>query len=251
MFRPRQFDRNGFFGGGGGGAIVPAGGKSAVPISLVEPAVTFTAVTPSSAAGGADTLLTSAGAHGLTAAVSVGASIYVSGGIGWTIGFHKITAIAVDTTGTTIQIDTPFDVGMDTPTIALANTFVILASVTIPPLLANSQVRWDVTYTITPDASAGSEDAAIRYGGQQMQGIALTGTTKLLRWLGGFANKGVTNQQTNFFINGSSTSVATTTVLPNQYTVDSSIAQPLEFYAAPSMANTIVSLNRYLVEVFK
>jgi hypothetical protein len=226
-------------------------GKSAVPISLVEPAATFTAAAPSSAAAGADTLLTSAGVHGLTSTVSVGASIYVSEGVGWAVGFHTITAIAVDTTGTTIQIDTPYDVGMGTPTIALANTAVDIAIVTIPPLLPDSQVRWDVTLTVSPDASAGSEDVNIRYGNQLMQGIALSGTTKTMRYIGGFANKGVTSQQTNFFVAGTSSVVGTSANAVNQYTIDSSIAQPLTFLVIPSMANSVVSLNRYLVEVLR
>lgn len=251
MFRPRQFDRLGTFGGGGGAPIVPPGGMSAVKMSLVEPATTFTAAIPSSAAGGTQVLLTSAGAHGLTAGISVGAGIYVSAGIGWVPGLYTVTAIAIDTVGTTIQILVPFSGGMGTPTIALANTFVAIKTVVIPPLLANSQVRWDATFTVEPDASAGSEDVAVRFGGSQINGIALSGTTKTIRWLGGLANKGATNEQTNFFTNGSSLSVASTTVLPNQYTVDTSIPQNLEFFVSPSVANSVISLNRVLVEVIR
>lgn len=224
--------------------------KSAVPISLVEPAATFINATPSSAAGGNDTLLTSAGVHGLTSAVSVGSSIYISAGTGWTVGFHTITAIAVDTTGTTIQIDTPFDAGFGTPIIALANTFVTLATIAVPPLRADSQVRWDVTFTFTPDASAGSEDVNIRFDNQSIQGIALTGATRTMRYIGGFANKGTTSAQTNFFVSGSSAIIGSTTIMASQYTIDTSVSKDLTLLVAPSMANSVVSLNRYLVELF-
>ena len=43
--------------------------KSGAEVKLIEPAATFISATPSSAAAGADTLLTSAGVHGLTYAV--------------------------------------------------------------------------------------------------------------------------------------------------------------------------------------
>lgn len=249
MFRPRQFDRNGFFGGGGSGAIIPAGGKSAVPISLVEPAVTFTAVTPSSAAGGADTLLTSAGAHGLTAAVSVGASIYVSGGIGWTIGFHKITAIAVDTTGTTIQIDTPYDVGMGTPTIALANTEVTAIIVPIPPLLPNSMIKADVTFTST-DSSAAQKRHRLYLGSTQFSSALLT-TNNVQRKVTTIHNRGATNSQVSGITQtfGVGEGVTQGTVVTGAE--DTSIATNLILTLLPIDTNVVVNIERYIVEVFR
>lgn len=248
MFRPRQFDRNGSFGGGGGGAIVPAGGMSGVPISLVEPAVTFTAVTPSSAAAGADTLLTSAGVHGLTAAVSVGANIYISAGTGWTVGFHKITAIAVDTTGTTIQIDTPFDVGMGTPTIALANTEVTMASVLIPPLLANSMIRADATFDST-DTSATSKAIRVKFGTTNYYSTGLT-TQPLNRRVTIIHNRGVTNSQVSGLNSGSPAGEGSTAATLTTSSVDTSVPTLLIFTCQCSTPNVLMILQRYIVEVF-
>lgn len=254
MFRPRQFDRNGTFGGGGGGFGASGSpivlGKSAVAVSLVEPAVTFTSVTPTD--GGSGTIvLTSAGVHGLTAAVSVGANIYISGGTGWTPGLYPITAIDLDTTGVAITIAGTFDVGMGAPTIALANTLVQLVAVPVPALLPDSQVRWDVTFSVSPDASAGSEDCIISYGGSSVQSKALSDSTKTLRFHGGFANRGVTDKQTNFFVNGSSGSIGNNTLLPDQYTIDSSIPQYVTLAVIPSAANRVIAVDRYLVELLR
>lgn len=116
--------------------------------ALVCPASTFLGAytIASAAAGGADTLITSAGGvHGLTTAACITAGnsyIYISAGTGWTAGFHLITAIAVDSTGTSIQIDTPYDAGFGNPTIVLANsgTDVTLQTITLPRLSSNSRV---------------------------------------------------------------------------------------------------------------
>lgn len=136
--------------------------------ALVCPAATFTAATPTTAAAGADTLLTSAGVHGLTTAACITAGdsyIYISGGTGWTVGFHKITAIAVDTTGVTVQIDTPFDAGFGTPTIVLANsgTDVVLETITLPRLSTNSRVTTRVT-THHPN-TANNKNFKLKLGG--------------------------------------------------------------------------------------
>lgn len=111
----------------------------------IFPESTFISTTPSSAASGADTLLTSAGANGLTAAAAVGSYIYISGGTGWVVGYHKIAAIAVDTTGLTIQIDTPYSASFGTPTIALKNTKVPYRTISIPALRANSALLLDLS----------------------------------------------------------------------------------------------------------
>src|SRR5690606_15905457 len=120
----------------------------------IAPAPTFTATPPSSAAGGAETLLTSAGAHGLTGAEAVGKHLYIASGTGWSTGFYEITEIAEDTTGTTIQIDVPFDAGFGTPTIALAGTEVTFTTLTIPPLRADSYIKIDGTWSITGSTTA-------------------------------------------------------------------------------------------------
>jgi len=87
------------------------------PVSLVEPATTFVTLTYDDDSG--DVRLNSAGAHGLTAAVAVGESIYVtwSGGTAET-GFYEVTALDADTTGTAVSIDLLYIASTVTITIA-------------------------------------------------------------------------------------------------------------------------------------
>lgn len=104
---------------------------SLTPVSLVQPAATFITLTYETNAG--LVRLVSAGAHGLTAAVAVGASVYVTWATGTGVnGFYAVTAVDTDTTGVKITINLPFVAGLGTPTVAVANTVVTLASVTVP-----------------------------------------------------------------------------------------------------------------------
>lgn len=223
--------------------------KSAVPISLVEPAATFINATPSSAAGGNDTLLTSAGVHGLTSAVSVGLSIYISAGTGWTVGFHTITAIAVDTTGTTIQIDTPFDAGMGTPTIALASTEVTAYIVQTPPLLPNSLIR--IGFSMSGTISGDSKRFPVRFDGTAIFNaqytIAPYGNIEI-----NVQNRGATNSQiVGMPITATSNVGFGAFNTPHTtFSLDTSIPQQITFNLLPSAANTVVTIERYFVELF-
>jgi hypothetical protein len=73
------------------------------PVSLVEPAATFTTLTYADNAG--DVKLVSAGVHGLTNAVSQGASLYITwtGGTGVT-GFYEVLDADTDTKEVTIDL---------------------------------------------------------------------------------------------------------------------------------------------------
>jgi hypothetical protein len=87
------------------------------PVSLVEPAATFATLTYDNNAG--KVRLNSAGAHGLTAAIAVGASVYATwtGGTGVT-GLYPVTALDTDTTGTAVTIDLAYISSTVTITIA-------------------------------------------------------------------------------------------------------------------------------------
>lgn len=193
-------------------------------VAVVSPASTFTSATPSSAASGADTLLTSAGAHGLTTAACITAGdcyIYVSAGTGWAVGLHKITAIAVDTTGTTIQIDTPYDAGFGTPTIAIISSGIDLVThtITLPRLRATSKVAIDVSQTFVN--SALSKNFKLKLGGTVLYDppLASIGTTN--RGIYSFLNRTVSSQiggAGNTAYSGVSGSVAD----PNTATIDTS-----------------------------
>lgn len=221
---------------------------SAVRVALVEPAATFTNATPSSAAAGADTLLTSAGVHGLTSAVSVGSSIYISAGTGWTVGFHTITAIAVDTTGVTIQIDTPYSASFGTPTIALANTEVTFATIAIPPLGINSYIEtdWSTSWT----SSANNKFIRLKYGATTFFQAPLTTSvgarTSIL-----VSNRGVTNSQISGLGTGNSTGFGGSTVATTTGSEISSGSLNLVLTGQPVAANEVIASERYIVLVWR
>lgn len=221
---------------------------SSVRVALVEPAATFTSATPSSAAAGADTLLTSAGVHGLTGAVSVGASIYISAGAGWTVGFHTITAIAVDTTGTAIQVDTPYNGSMVAPTIALANTEVTVATIAIPVLGVNSYIAIDWSNSNT--TSGNNKAFRVKYGGTTF--LTLNNSTTISgRSSSLISNRGSTNSQLGGLAVGSTVGFGTSSVATATGAVNSSISQDLVFTVQPSVANEVVAHDRHIVSVWR
>lgn len=231
--------------GGGVDSVIQVLAKSAVEVSLIEPAATFTAVTPTDGGGGT-IILTSAGAHGLTAARAVGSAIYISGGTGWTAGFYPVTAVPVDTTGTTITVTGAFDGGMGAPTIALANTEVTLATVDIPALLADSMFEYEASYGYTNSASAKTLRSRLA-GNQITSGGPTTTASFSLRKI--IANRGATNSQlvTTALADGS---LGSTTAVYGTLSVDTSVVTQLTFTAQPAVANEVVRLERYNVILY-
>lgn len=223
-------------------------GKSAVAQTVIAPAATFTSTTPTD--GGSGTIvLTSAGAHGLTSAVAVGQQIYISAGTGWTSGFYPITAIDSDTTGVAVTITGTFDVGMGSPTIALVDTEVPLASIAIPALLDNSVIRVDTTST-SSDTSSATKRLRVKLESTAFTNIALS-TAPNNRRITIIHNRGATNSQVagiSATTGGGEGSVAGN---PPTGTVDTSVATTLYITMELNTANVPAGINRYLIEVFK
>lgn len=96
--------------------------------SIVAPAVTFIGLSITD--NGGNTQISSAGVHGLTTGGAAGYDVYVSwaGGTG-VDGFY--TVLTVDDTDS-VTIDLPYDAGLGTPTIAVINTKVEVARMSIP-----------------------------------------------------------------------------------------------------------------------
>lgn len=219
-------------------------GKSAVATKLIEPAATFTSTTPTD--GGSGTIvLTSAGAHGLTAARAVGASIYISAGTGWTVGFYPITAIDLDTTGVAVTITGTFDVGMGSPTIALENTEVIMSTVDIPILTNNSMFEYEVSWGYSNSSS--TKTLRSRFNGNQIQSTSPT-TTASYSTRKIIANRGATNSQIITTAVSDGSLGASTATYPT-LSVDTSIATALTFTAQPAV-NNVVTLERFHVLLF-
>jgi hypothetical protein len=110
------------------------------PVALVEPAATFVTLTYNNNAG--NVRLASAGAHGLTAAIAVGASVYTTwtGGTGVT-GFYEVTALDADTTGVAVTIDLPYVSSTVTITIAAPG----VVTWTAHGLSVNDTIRFTTT----------------------------------------------------------------------------------------------------------
>lgn len=226
------------------------------PVStLICPAATFTSTTPSSAAAGADTLLTSAGVHGLTTAIAVtaGASyIYISGGTGWTVGFHKINAIAVNTTGTTIQIDTPYASGFGTPTIVLANsgTLVPMLALTVPPLTNNGEIVLDLTPLVTTSNNA--KNLKIRLESTEFFAPTMTNGTGMNATVGTefvIYNQGSKTSQKGSVGSASYNGMASSTLDGSTGTVDTSVQTTLNVYYSPVTANERCGISRYRLSI--
>lgn len=230
--------------------------RKAPLLNFTCPAATFTSVTASSAASGADTLLTSAGVHGLTAASAVGAYIYISAGTGWTAGFHKITAIAVDSTGTTIQIDTPF-ASQGSPTIALANTEVALARIKLPALTDVGGSNLD--FTVDVNGSTSAKTVRVRHttsGGADNSGTIFwtnneTTNAPITRAVVGFTNTGATNVQEGTHNSGSLIGLGNvnsgTTV---SGAIQTNVSTDLMITAQLAAANDVAILKRYMLEAW-
>lgn len=221
---------------------------SSVRIALVEPAATFTNAAVSNSGG--KVKLTSAGAHGLTAAVAVGASIYVSAGTNWTVGFYSILSLDLDTTGVAITIDLTYDAGLGVPTIALANTQVSMAILALPPLQANSYLTIDHTWGFT--SSANNKVVSIFLDATTMAGNTVTTSTGQ-RTTTTISNRNSVSSQLGS-LSGTANSaygVGVATSTTPTATVDTGSSKNLFLTAKPAAANEIMALDRYIINVWK
>jgi hypothetical protein len=210
------------------------------PVSLVQPAATFITLTYSDDGGSVQ--LDSAGAHGLTAAVAVGASVYVTWATGTGVnGFYEVTALDTDTTGVAITIDLPYVTGLGTPTVAVANTAVTLASVTVPgwSMGVGGGMEIDALFTLTNSATA--KNIGMTYGGGVLMAVSAANNAsacaqKLM------CNRGssqVVSNAANMVGHGLSTSA-------NVFlSVDATVDQTFAITAQPAAANNVVKLEAF------
>src|ERR1035437_9532408 len=166
-------------------------------VSVITVASTFVgAYTIASAAAGAQTTLTSAGVHGLTAAVAVGKSIYISAGTGWPVGLATITALDSDTTGVAITVNIPYDAGMGSPTIPLGGGEVDVALQTVPgnSLGIAGNIVANIMYS---EASNGvlNNTLSVYFGGTLMHQFSRNYNIAWMNACAILANVGATNVQ--------------------------------------------------------
>lgn len=217
---------------------------SLTPVALVEPAATFITLTYETNAG--LVRLVSAGAHGLTAAVAVGASVYVTWATGTGVnGFYAVTALDADTTGVKITINRPFVAGLGTPTVAVANTVVTLASVTVPGSSMGVGGGMEVDALFTTTNSATAKNLGMSFGG----GALLTVSA---------ANNASVDVQKNLSNRGSSQIIGSAAAATGHglstgaivtLSVDATVDQTFAITAQPAAANNIVKLESFKLSV--
>jgi hypothetical protein len=218
------------------------GGLSVV--SLVQPATTFTGLTYSD--NGGLVQLDSAGAHGLTAAVAVGESIFVTWATGTGVdGFYEITALDTDTTGVEITIDLPFVAGLGTPTVALANSAVTLASVIVPgwAMGVGGGMEIDALFSMTNSAAA--KNLGMTYGGGAILTVsAANNASACVQKL--MCNRGNSQIISNAVsMVGHGLSVVDNTLI----TVDATEDQVFAITAQPAVANNVVKLEAFKLTI--
>jgi hypothetical protein len=214
------------------------------PVSLVQPAATFVTLTYSDDGGLVQ--LDSAGAHGLTTAVAVGQSVFVTWATGTGVdGFYEITALDADTTGVAITIDLPFVAGLGTPTVAVADTLVTLASVTVPgwSMGVGGGIEIDCLYSLTNSADA--KNIGMTYGGGVLMDVPATNRASAC------AQKLMCNRGSSQIISnaadmvGHGLSTGANVVL----TVDATQDQAFTFTAKPAAANNVVRLEAFKLAI--
>jgi hypothetical protein len=214
------------------------------PVSLVQPAATFTTLTYANNAGNVQ--LVSAGAHGLTAAVAVGEDIYVTWATGTGVnGFYEVTALDADTTGVAITIDLAYVTGLGTPTVAVANTEVTVATVTVPgwAMGTGGGMEIDALFSLTNNATV--KTLGMTYGGGVLLAAAAANSAsacvqKLMCNRGG--SQVVTNSATAV---GHGLSTGANVFL----TVDTTVDQTFAITVKPATANNLMRLEAYKLHI--
>lgn len=217
---------------------------SLTPVALVEPAATFITLTYETNAG--LVRLVSAGAHGLTAAVAVGASVYVTWATGTGVnGFYEITALDTDTTGVKITINRPFVAGLGTPTVAVANTVVTLASVTVPgwSMGVGGGMEIDALFTITNSATA--KNLGLTYGGGVLMAVSAASNASAC------AQKLLCNRGSSQIVSNAANQVGhgLSTGANVFLSVDATVDQTFAITAQPAAANNIVKLEAFKLHI--
>lgn len=214
------------------------------PVSLVQPAATFVTLTYSDDGGSVQ--IDSAGAHGLTAAVAVGASVYVTWATGTGVnGFYEVTALDTDTTGVAITIDLPYVVGLGTPTVAVANTLVTLASVTIPgwSMGVGGGMEIDALFSLTN--SAADKNIGMTYGGGVLMDVTADNRASAC------AQKLMCNRGSSQVISNAADKVGhgLSTGANVVLNVDATLDQAFTITAQPAVENNVVTLEAFKVMV--
>lgn len=214
------------------------------PVSLVQPAATFVTLTYNNNAG--KVRLASAGAHGLTAAVAVGEDIYVTWATGTGInGFYEVTALDADTTGVAITINLTFASGLGTPTVAVANTEVTVATVTVPgwAMGTGGGMEVDALFSLTNNATV--KTLGMTYGGGVLLAAAAANSASAC------VQKLMCNRGGSQVVSNSASAVGhgLSTGANVFLTVDTTVDQPFVITVKPATANNLMRLEAFKLHI--
>jgi hypothetical protein len=214
------------------------------PVSLVEPAATFITLTYSD--NGGLVQLDSAGAHGLTAAVAVGESVYVTwaGGTGLN-GFYEVTELDADTTGIAITIDLEYVLGLGTPTVAVANTEVTVATVTVPgwAMGTGGGMEIDALFSLTNNATV--KTLGMTYGGGVLLAAAAANNASAC------VQKLMCNRGVSQVVSNSATAVGhgLSTDANVFLSIDTTVDQTFAITVKPATANNLMRLEAFKLHI--
>lgn len=214
------------------------------PVSLVQPAATFTTLTYADDSGSVQ--LVSAGAHGLTAAVAVGEDIYVTWATGTGVnGFYEVTALDADTTGVAITIDLAYVTGLGTPTVAVANTEVTVAAVTVPgwAMGTGGGMEIDALFSLTNNATV--KTLGMTYGGGVLLAAAAANSASAC------VQKLMCNRGGSQVVSNSASAVGhgLSTGANVFLTVDTTVDQTFAITVKPATANNLMRLEAYKLHI--
>ena len=206
--------------------------QSAVPLSFVAVASTFTSASYASNAGNVQ--VSSSGVHGLTATPTVGASVYLSwsGGTGVS-GFYKV--LSVDS-ATAFTIQLPYATGLGTPTVTPVATDVVMANILIPAgsLSVNGSLECHTFFDGT--SSSNSKTTSWHVGMSYIDSNSFTTSSQPYHWW--LLNRGAINSQMYSLNN---------TYISGGIAVDFSQSQTLTLRAQAAAANDVITLEGYVI----
>ena len=219
--------------------------------SLIVPAATFTGAYTISDSGGLTKIKSAgAGAHGLSTAVAVtaGASyIHISAGTGWTTGLHLVTNVTV---ADEIIINTPYNAGFGNPTITKAGdgVDVVLETVTLPRLSANSRVN--TRATLFYPSAATNKNFKLKLGATALFSPVLNaaGVSDSIEFT--FVNRNSVSSQIGTAGYLTQTGLGTSSVAPSTSAIDTSTGTAqITLTYAPAAANEVCGVDVLEVEV--
>jgi hypothetical protein len=160
-------------------------------------------------------------------------------------GLYAVTALDADTTGVKITINLPYVVGLGTPTVAVANTVVTLASVTVPgwSMGVGGGMEIDALFTLTNNATVKTLGMTFG-GGTLLSAAAASNASACVQKL--MCNRGSSQIITN---SASTVGHGLSTGANVTLSVDATVDQVFAITCQPATANNLMRLEAFKLHV--